>query len=102
MEAHHSPLASLQAAELPSDPAPQTIMQLLTELVQKNRELCKRQGNSYMCYYTRVASAVYTGVLEEQLETSGKQYAELTREVGTLKQCVEQSMHTTNTASHSE
>lgn len=50
-----------------------------------------------MCYYTRVASAAYTGVLEQQLEASGKQHAELTREVGILKNCVKQSMHTTST-----
>jgi hypothetical protein len=61
------------AAEQPSDPAPQSIVQLLTELVEQNRELCKRQG-----------------VLERQLEASGKQHAELTRAVGTLKHCVEQ------------
>jgi hypothetical protein len=89
------------AAEQPSDPAPQSIVQLLTELVEQNRELCKRQGNCMLLHYSSDRCYVFVGVLERQLEASGKQHAELTRAVGTLKHCVEQSMHTTISAQES-
>ena len=88
------------ATELPGNLTPQTIMQLLTELIEQNHKLCQRQGIYHYiltCSHdaTSCLLVVCTAVLEQKLEVIEKQWhSELRKEVAAVQLSLEQSMLT--------